>query len=457
VSAQAPYPRISIVVPSFNQGKYLGETLQSLVSQEYPKLEVIIQDGLSTDNSLEVAQTFRDRYPGIFQIFSQKDRNQAHALNLGFEKTTGEILGFLNSDDTLYPGCLHRVSKEIDPSRNRWIVMGRCLFVGQGMPYVGLEHPSEFKGHFHLLAIWRTGINTIPQPSVFWHRNVWTKCGGLDEKVPHAVDYDLFCRFSKYFYFHKIDELWSTYRLHGESKTSLKTEEEVFEISIATSRRHWGEWWSFLRWRCEVSYFLSNPAHFSKAKNYAVLAERAVAAGDIRTATINALRAGIASPAVFWHRLFLPFIRSRLPFSIRNLRLVQTRRLQNVPRGRYGDGWIGPCFTEQFEIPANAHILILTLGYEWPCQTKNLVRILVDGAEVRRIELEKPAVLDVSLDVRDHAGTKVQLEILSEAFFRPRDYGESRDERPLCLMLKGVKFAGGAINGSLEPLSETAM
>ncbi len=172
-------PRISIAVPSFNQGAFIGETLQSLVDQQYPSLEVIIQDGGSTDGAVRVAQEFADRYPHTFRLFVEKDRGHAHAVNKAFRKSTGAILGYLNSDDTLYPGCLHSVAREIDPARGRYVVFGRCLFTGDGSPYVGREHPAEFHGHFDMLAVWRRGFNSIPQPSTFWHRKVYETLRGL--------------------------------------------------------------------------------------------------------------------------------------------------------------------------------------------------------------------------------------------------------------------------------------
>ncbi|MBT7865529.1 MAG: glycosyltransferase, partial [Opitutales bacterium] len=121
-------PKISIVTPSYNQGAYLGETLQSLVDQDYPNLEVIIQEGGSTDDSIEIAQKFVEQHPSTFELHVEKDSGQADALNRGFRKATGQILGFLNSDDRLRKGCLQRVSKEIDPNRSRHIVFGRSLF-----------------------------------------------------------------------------------------------------------------------------------------------------------------------------------------------------------------------------------------------------------------------------------------------------------------------------------------
>src|SRR5262249_35761700 len=162
-------PRITIAVPSFNQGRFIRETLDSLVAQDYPNLEVIVQDGGSTDGAAEIAREFADRFPGVFRVHVERDRGHAHALNIAFRKSTGDILGYLNTDDTLYPGCLARVAREIDPARGRYIVFGRCLFTGEGSPYVGREHPAEFHGHFDMLAVWRRGYSILPQPSPFRH------------------------------------------------------------------------------------------------------------------------------------------------------------------------------------------------------------------------------------------------------------------------------------------------
>ena len=190
-------PLISIAVPSFNQGRFIRETLQSLVDQQYPNLEVIIQDGGSTDGAVEIAREFAEKYPHFFKLYVEKDKGHAQALNRAFRRANGEILSYLNTDDTLYPGCLHRVAQEIDPRRDRYIVFGRCLFTGEDSPYVGVEHPAEFVSHFEHLAIWKRGYNTIPQPATFWHRQAYKRYGDFDESHNQGLDYLQWCKFSR--------------------------------------------------------------------------------------------------------------------------------------------------------------------------------------------------------------------------------------------------------------------
>jgi glycosyltransferase involved in cell wall biosynthesis len=458
VNTSDKWPRISIVVPSFNQGHFLTDTLQSLVDQEYPDLEVIIQDGCSSDNSLEVAQRFKDKYPNTFKVFVQKDRNHAHALNLGFAHVSGEIFGFLNSDDTLYPGVLRQVAREIDPALGRWIVMGRSLFTGDSASgedcgelgnngagprrdlrrYIGYEHPCEFKGHFDTLAIWKTGMNRIPQPSVFWHRSVWDKCGGLDEATGHALDYELFCRFSKYFVFHRIDQLWSTYRLHNDAKTAKLTEREVVDIAIAATRQHWGPWWSILRWRCESSWYLHNPVTLERGRDHARLAENALRAGDPGSAAARAIRTAICSPVVFWRRWCQPFLMIRVPQPLEKVLLRASKDRDASPR--FDDGWIGPNYAEAFEIPQAAAQIVFRINYCPPKRGKSVCRFLLDGLEARRIQLAEQGVFEVGLGVETCAGNRVLVQILSSSSFRPFDYSESADKRWLALLVEDVRF-----------------
>jgi glycosyltransferase involved in cell wall biosynthesis len=432
-------PRISIVVPSFNQARYLDETLQSLAKQNYPNLEVIVQDGGSTDDSVRIASKYAQSYPHIFNIFVEKDHGQAHGLNLGFQKTTGTILGFLNSDDTLLDGCLERVAKEIDPEQGRFIVMGRCLFTGEGAPYVGVEHPCEFVDHFHQLAIWKRGINTVPQPSVFWHRAVWEKCGGLDESQSHVLDYELFCRFSKHFAFHKVDELWATYRIHESSKTFTRSEKEVLDLAVAASRIHWGPWWSFLRWRCEISFWLQNPENFEKARHFARLAEEAFAKKRFGTALKNAFATFRQSPKLTLNRLVRPFLLHRF-FPLVECSLLRKQASWPNPAKGYADGWIGPNFADTIDIPKGAKSLVLRMEFTRPRPIKTKIHFLIAGRIVRKLTLQRSERLRVVLDVAPFAGKKVTLQIASSTSFTPSDYHDTSDHRILSLRILEQRF-----------------
>ncbi len=426
-------PRITIAVPSYNQGKFIGETLESLVDQQYPNLEVIIQDGESTDGAIEVAREFVDRYPKTFRLYVQKDRGHAHALNLAFARSTGEILGYLNTDDTLYPGCLYRVAQEIDPARGRYIVFGRCLFTGGGSAYVGLEHPAEYRGHFDLLAVWKRGYNAIPQPSTFWHRRVYEACGGFDEKHNHGLDYLMWCRFSKRFRFHKVDELWSTYRLHPVSVTANKSEKEWLDIMVRYSRMHWGPWWHPLRWRCALSYHLHSMDRPEEACGYARRAGQAIRAGRYVEAVVESLRALLRSPRMAGYRLSRPLARVRLAATLRR---AHVRSGATTFMGKHADNWIGPVYRSEVRVPTDARRLRVLLEHHPHGHHRRVSPALwLNGKVVDRRRTRDAGPLSFVVDLVPYRGNPCALEIRTPEFFIPRFVSGDPDWRRLSLLL----------------------
>lgn len=431
---------ISIVVPSFNQGRHIRETLTSLVAQDYPNLEVIVQDGGSTDGAVEIARDFAARYSQCFQIFSEKDRGQAHALNLGFAKTSGTILGFLNSDDTLYPGTLHRVASELDPALNRHIVMGRCLFTGEDSPYVGVEHPSEWNGLFDHLAIWNRGYNSVPQPSVFWTRDVWDRCGGFDEGRSHVLDYDLFCKFSQHYDFHRVDALWSTYRMHHLSKSAQRTEAEVLDLSIATGRKYWGHWWEPIRWRCEASYWRYTQHFHERARHHARKAEAAFADGRLGPAVVEFCRTAACSPRMTWQRLIVPRLSAAGLNAVERSALSRGSSEESFT-GRHPDLWIGPRYLERRDLPTRAKKLKVVaehLGPQGKLHEQFAVELRVDGSLLASHPISTPGKFALVAEVAEWAGKNCTIELRSSSSFVPRLATGGPDDRVLSLLLLEV-------------------
>ena len=430
-------PRISIVTPSFNQGQFLAETLQSLVDQAYPNLEVIIQDGGSTDGAVAVAEDFVRRHPAIFKLFVEKDHGQADALNRGFARAKGEILGFLNSDDTLYPGALQRVAREIDPTRGRLIVVGRCLFTGEASAYVGVEHPAEYQSHFELLAIWKRGFNTLPQPSVFWHRRVWEKCGGLNVAEHHVLDYDLFCRFSRHFHFHQVDELWSTYRMHPVSKSAQRTEAEVLDLSIKVSRRHWGPWWTPLRWRCEFSHWLHNRHLHEHARHHARRAEDAARNGQRLLALREFFQTLSYSPFMARDRLFRAWL------AVYRLKFLE--KLLWAPdegfTGQYGDQWIGPIYRISLPAPDMARKIVFELKHIPQGHHKAVHCVLkLNGKKLAEAKAVGESHFTLETDLAGMRRSTWAVEILTDSYFVPRDVHQTPDDRKLSVQLLATRF-----------------
>ena len=237
----AMLPRISVVTSSFNQGRFLSRTIESVLAQNYSNLEHIVVDGMSTDNSVDVLA----KHPHL-RVVREPDRGQADAINKGFRLASGDIFCFLNSDDILMPGALHRVAREIDPARNRHIVVGRCIYIDADDRPTGMEHPCSYQGHLRVLQAWRR--HTIPQPATFWTANVWRQLGPLDESEHLVLDYDLFCRFSRHYPFHVIDQVLAGYRLHDASKTCTNQTYRVYRECLRISRRYRGSLFAKKQW-----------------------------------------------------------------------------------------------------------------------------------------------------------------------------------------------------------------
>jgi glycosyltransferase involved in cell wall biosynthesis len=410
-------PRITIVVPSYQQGAFIRDTLQSLVDQQYPNLEVIIQDAGSTDGAVDIAREYVSRYPGIFQLHVERDRGQAHALNRGFARSTGDILGYLNSDDTLLPGCLERVAKEIDPSRGRYIVFGRCVFVGEGAGHVGAEHPASYRSRFEFLAVWKRGCNTVPQPSTFWHRRVYERCGDFDEDDNPGLDHRQWCNFGRYFHFHKVDALWATYRLHPSSVSWNKTDEEWLDIMITSSRLFWGSWYAPLRWRCELSYRWYRLQGHERARHHARTAEQAWCERRVGRSALSVLLAVAYSPRMAYHRFLIPGARL---VTWRTLDWLLLRAPDGAPTGVHEDGTIGPIYRVQLPVPVHVSHLLLTVELRPDDAGSRVVSLLLDGRHVirRRLRRAVPAVLGT--DVRRWRGRNVGVEVRIADFWLER-------------------------------------
>ncbi|MCJ7580950.1 MAG: glycosyltransferase [Candidatus Aminicenantes bacterium] len=215
-----PWPKISIVTPSYNQGNYLEETIRSVILQGYPNLEYIIIDGGSTDNSIEIIKKYES---WLTYWTSKKDKSQSDAINKGFKRTTGEILAWLNSDDYYEPHALSCVAIEINASENRHIVMGHVRQVdaeGKKVRIWKTRTPTfySFLNQFRLYLI--RGLVVMPsQPSVFWHRKVFENLGLLRTDLKYVMDYEYWLRMlSNGYRFHQISYILSNYRFYDLSK-----------------------------------------------------------------------------------------------------------------------------------------------------------------------------------------------------------------------------------------------
>ncbi len=209
--ALANPPTISIATPSFNQGEYLEQTIHSVLSQNYPKLEYVVQDGGSTDSTTEVLERHRAR---LHRCESRKDNGQSHAINLGLAGTTGEIMAYLNSDDLLLPGTLHYVARYFQDHPEVDAVYGHRVVIDEKGYELGRW---VLPPHDDDMLKW---ADFIPQETLFWRRRLWDKVGGIDDRFRFAMDWDMLLRFQEAgAKFVRLPRFLGAFRVHKSSKT----------------------------------------------------------------------------------------------------------------------------------------------------------------------------------------------------------------------------------------------
>jgi glycosyltransferase involved in cell wall biosynthesis len=232
----SPWPRISIVTPSYNQGQFIEETIRSVLLQGYPDLEYIVMDGGSTDDSIEIINNYQS---WISHWTSEKDEGQADAINKGLRTSNGEIVAWLNSDDVYERHALQFVTEALVSTKKCWIC-GACRYfknVAEGKVYYPVL-PSQKS--WLLRFLWSNSYS-LPQPSIFWSKQASTAVGELNKRYHYSFDHEYWIRI-RFAGFEPLltNTVLSRFRLHDLSKTCAighQFEEEDLEIAIDLARR----------------------------------------------------------------------------------------------------------------------------------------------------------------------------------------------------------------------------
>ena len=222
--------QISVIVPSRQQGAFLERTLTSIFEQHDPAIEIIVQDGGSTDQSLEILQQYRDR----LRWESRPDNGQAAAINTGMRHATGAILGYLNSDDVLYPGALRHVRAFFDAHPAAQVVYGLADFMDADDAVIG-PYPVQPWDYARLHE-----TCFISQPACFWRRSLWERAGPLDESLQYTMDYEYWLRVGAITAFHFLPVKLAGTRCHSLAKTFQQRRAVHAETLTMLRRYHAG-------------------------------------------------------------------------------------------------------------------------------------------------------------------------------------------------------------------------
>jgi glycosyltransferase involved in cell wall biosynthesis len=228
--ANVAYPRITLVTPAYNHGHFIEDTIQSVLAQHYPNLEYFVIDGGSRDNTVDILQRYADQLAGWV---SESDNGQTHAINKGLAQGTGDIIGWLNSDDLLLPGALREVAHAFMDHPHYQVVTGMNRTV------------YEESGHEYNRFVWLPRSDVlrlfcvVAQETTFWRREVQTAIGLLDESFQFAMDYDYWQRMLVAHYrFNFLPHYLSVFRQHQSAKSTAHRPIRTMELARIYQRHN---------------------------------------------------------------------------------------------------------------------------------------------------------------------------------------------------------------------------
>jgi glycosyltransferase involved in cell wall biosynthesis len=230
-------PLVTIVTPSYNQARYVEETIQSVLRQDYPRIQYIVVDGGSGDGSVDIIRRYEDR---IDHWLSEPDRGQTDAINKGFAEARGDILAWLNSDDTYEPHAVSEVVEMFKRNPACGLIYGDANLTDEKGKIIG-----AFPARQTDLRKLRRGYVHIPQQSAFWRAELWKQVGPLDPSFYFAMDYDLWVRLARLAPILYHPRVWANFRIHLDSKTVINDSlgwDDVLKVHY----RDGGSWWSVL-------------------------------------------------------------------------------------------------------------------------------------------------------------------------------------------------------------------
>ena len=230
------WPRITVITPSYNQGAFIKETIESVLGQSYPDLEYLVMDGGSTDDTIDILKS----YGGRLKWVSEKDRGQSDAINKGIRRSTGEIIAYLNSDDLYEKGALEKAARYFTANPESLWMTGRCRIIdtdgAEGRKAI-TAYKNFLLGRYSYNMLLVT--NFISQPATFMRKRAFSEFGLFDEAQHRVMDYDLWLRLG-----HKhppgvLGDYLASFRVHPGSKTSSSFK-YTFKEELEVARRHTG-------------------------------------------------------------------------------------------------------------------------------------------------------------------------------------------------------------------------
>ena len=232
-SKDSAYPRISVVVPSYNQAKFLERTFLSILNQNYPNTEIIVMDGKSSDGSTEIIRKYE---PFLTHWVSEPDRGQPHSINKGFDRATGELVGWQNSDDLYLPGFFYEVADSFRAAPSTQLIYGNIHTIDEHDCITEFWKPQFIPFSLNHLIYLNWNLSS---QATFVNRKLIVRAGPLREDIQVGFDWDWFIRIGKMLRHAVLHKAYGgAYRIHSSSKFSTHMQSTRWPIEVQILRSH---------------------------------------------------------------------------------------------------------------------------------------------------------------------------------------------------------------------------
>lgn len=394
------YPVVSIVTPTYNMGRFIKQTVDSVLTQDYPHIDYIVMDAGSKDETVEILNS----YNGRLRYESKPDKGQADAVNKGFAISRGRVFTFLNADDTYLPGAVSAAVGHMMANPSMGVVYGEANYVQEDGTNIG-RYPTL---PFDPQTLNRCCF--ICQPASFMWSDVFQTAGGMNPDLHFALDYDLWIRIAKQYPMLKVDDVLATSRMYRENKTLGKRRPVYMEI-MSTVKAHYGyvpfDWVfgysSYLLDRKDQFFDVSHPSFTKIALSFLI--------------------------GSYYNKLQMPRYWQEWA---RHLGLFATFS------GKYGDGWISKRYVTDCSLTSSCEKLRILGRHLAPFKKGLDLTIKFEGQVLQRIHVnehgEFAAEIHCPPEIRGRTG---QLVIEADRTFRP---GSNGDYRRLSCLIDAMEF-----------------